>query len=436
MSISYDPRLLDFAETQVQIDNYSALLQEGSQRKAAKLLGKDEKSIRHTYKTLKRRAAQRGYSPEAGIDQPLPDGQVIKGISDNRDENNNRKQLWLKTTREGANEEEVTRLPDPKTITKESMLFDQDRRVTQHWVSTKPDLEERVKAWEEYANHLAERLPILAPKKAPKLSIEADDLISVYPIGDHHIGSLIWHLESFLDKDWDLKIAEEILKKACHYLMGVGEKTSHCFLPILGDFMHYDGVDPVTTRSKNILNTDTRYAKMSDVALDCIFYMIELALQHHEHVHVVYEPGNHDDSSALLIARFVNRLYRDEPRVTVDISPRYYHYYQFGKNLFMTHHGHATKLDKLPLLMACDAPKMWGETLFRSIYTGHVHHRQRLSEKEFEGVIVESFEVLGAGDAYADQHGYRSMRSMQKIVYHRETGERFRTTFRPEMVEE
>ena len=432
--MEYDPKLLEFAQTETQAQYYSAVLSTGSIRKAAKSLGRDESTIRSSVNRIKKRAASKGYAPEAGLDKVLPEGQVVKGISYKQGPDGKDQGGWLKTTQEGVDENEACRLPDPKTITKESIYLNAERKVTAQWISTKPSLEEQKTRWEDFADLLAKRLPILEKSKPPKLKSQSEDLLAVYPVGDHHIGMLAWERESPTHESYDLKIAEDTLKSATDHLIDGANHAAHSLIAILGDFMHYDGVDPVTTRSKNILDTDTRYAKMADVALECIMYMIDAALRVHQTVHIIYEVGNHDDSSALLMMAFLKRLYKNEPRVTVDDSPQYFHYYQFGKNLIMTHHGHSTKLDALPLLMATDVPKMWGDTEHRCIFTGHVHHKQRLNEKEYGGVIVESMPVLAASDAHANQKGYRSGRRMHSVIYHKEHGEVERRTVTPGML--
>ena len=97
-----------------------------------------------------------------------------------------------------------------------------------------------------------------------------------------------------------------------------------------------------------------------------------------------------------------------------------FQYFSFGKNFFGVHHGHTAKADKLPLVMATDRAKDWGETEFRMWYTGHIHHD---SKKEYGGCTVESFRTLAAKDAYAHSGGWRSGQDSKAIVLHRDFGE-------------
>jgi hypothetical protein len=118
--------------------------------------------------------------------------------------------------------------------------------------------------------------------------------------------------------------------------------------------------------------------------------------------------------------------------VTIDISPRLYHYYRFGNNLLGTHHGHRTKMADLPLIMAADRPKDWGETEHRYWMTGHLHSKEVIS-KDFTGCRVERFCILGPEDAWAYGAGYRSKREMNGLIFHRDFGEAGRNIVSPAM---
>jgi len=75
--------------------------------------------------------------------------------------------------------------------------------------------------------------------------------------------------------------------------------------------------------------------------------------------------------------------------------------------------------------MAADEPEAWGRTKYHYWLTGHIHH---LTRKEYPGCIVESFRTMAARDYFAQHGGYRSGRSMEAMVLHREFGEFARYT--------
>jgi DNA repair exonuclease SbcCD nuclease subunit len=147
---------------------------------------------------------------------------------------------------------------------------------------------------------------------------------------------------------------------------------------------------------------------------------IASALDHHEKVTVINAIGNHDDHTSLFLTIALKQIYENADRVTIIDNPTLLHFYRFGDCMFAIHHGHTIKMDRLPLVVASEQPKMWGETLFRYGHTGHIHHD---SKKEFNGMVIESHRTLAARDAWAASMGYRAGRDMKAIIYHRNFGE-------------
>jgi hypothetical protein len=82
--------------------------------------------------------------------------------------------------------------------------------------------------------------------------------------------------------------------------------------------------------------------------------------------------------------------------------------------------------------MAVDQPEAWGQTVYRYITTGHIHHDV---VKELQGVRVESLRTLAAKDTYHAMKGYRSLRDTRAAAYHREYGEFQRHTVSAAMLE-
>jgi hypothetical protein len=320
-------------------------------------------------------------------------------------------------------------LPDA-LISRRSTLKDSEGKVIQEWLIEKPDDRRRYEAWQEVAKALAETIPPVQLLPAPQHLRE--DLLTVYPIGDHHIGMLAWKHE--VGRSYDLDIAEAVLSDAVQYLVNGSPASEKALVAFLGDFVHYDSMAPLTPAHGNILDADGRAAKMVRVAARTARRVIETAAQKHRFVHVIFEFGNHDPYSTLWIMELMNQLYADNTRITIDTAPGSYHYYRFGKCLFGTHHGDKAKAssDKLPAIMAHDRPQDWGETTHRLWMTGHVHSR---SAFDYPGCTVESFRILAPVDAWAHMMGFRGQRDMKALVFDAEDGEVARHTVNPSMLE-
>jgi len=392
MKYERDERLREFA-TETQWERLEATWNCGSVAKAACALGCKTAAIRVAFRRVKEKAVARGYSPEYGLTHPAPEGMRVTKVS----------------TMRGPNGE-----------------------LRAQWVQEKPEDAEKELAWRTLADELTQTIPPASPIRIQPGWFDQDLCVS-YPIGDQHMGMLAWGKEC-ANGDYDLKIAEKLLRDAMDYLVCSAPRAAHALIAVLGDFLHYDGQFPVTPTGGNMLDSDTRFPQMIRAAIRTIRYTIDRALEHHEKVHLIIEVGNHDLYSSIFMMECLRAVYENEPRLTIDTSPRHYHYFQFGKVLVGTHHGHGAKLPDLPLIMATDVPEMWGATEHRYVWVGHVHHSQKLGTKDYVGATVETFQVLAAQDAWHSQKGYRSKRSMKSITLHREFGEVSRNSVNPEML--
>lgn len=322
-------------------------------------------------------------------------------------------------------------VPDGYRIKGTSSLYktDEDGRTTKvlDWVKTDVDKQRQDELSHIAVENLVKDIP--ARKPIQLKGNHSDELMACYPVGDHHFGMLAWRGDA--DEDFDLAVAEELLCGAIDHLIEASPKCDKAAIVLLGDFLHYDSMESLTPSSGHQLDADSRPAKMIDVAMRSIEYMIQRTLEHHKEVRLIIEIGNHDLYSTLWLQKSFAMAYRKEKRLVVDDSARSFHYFQHGKCLVGTHHGHKVKAMNLPLIMASDLPKEWGDTKYRYWWTGHVHHDQ---VKDYNGCRVESFRILPPADAYAYNLGYRTGRDMKAIILHKEFGEVARYLVNPDML--
>lgn len=380
-----DPALRQFAFTEQQWEDYVAHCEFGAME-AARRTGRNQSNISRSARLIKERAAKAGHD----IGVPVSEGYSIKGVS---------------------------------------TLYDSAGNAKLQWVKTSLDKEQQEALFREALEAFKEGLPRYKPVKPPKKT--NDDLLTSYPVGDHHFGMLSWHEET--GADYNISIGEELLTGAMNHLVRTAPASSEALIVLLGDFLHYDSMEAVTPQNRNQLDSDTRYQRMVRAAIRTIRYMIRQALKKHSSVRLIVEIGNHDLVGSVWIMEAMAEVYHDEPRVSVDTSPRNIHYYSFGECLIATTHGDKLKKPAdIPLIIATDEPDRWAKARHRHIWTGHIHHDQ---VKDFHGCKWESFRILPPVDAYAAQHGYRSGRDMKCIVLHKEHGEVARHIVNPAMLE-
>jgi hypothetical protein len=309
-----------------------------------------------------------------------------------------------------------------------STYYSPDGSIKGEWVKTTRDQERQEEMLREAVQAMTDKLPRLKPTKGPKAV--STDLMACYPVSDHHLGMLSWHEET--GTDWDLAKAEETLSSAMDHLVRSVPSCERATIVFLGDLLHYDSFKTITPENSNLLDADGRYPKMVRAAIRVVRRLIATALKHHTSVHLIIESGNHDPSSTIFLVEAISNIYENEARLTVDTSPSKFHYFQFGKKVLVgVHHGDGAKPADLPLIMAVDMAKEWGEAEFRYIWTGHIHTD---NVKDFRGVRWESFRILAPPDAWAAGKGYRSRQDMKAIVLHKDFGEVARHIVNPAML--
>lgn len=343
------------------------------------------------------RAAQRGL--DGNVPKPLPLGQVLRGVST----------LYKTTTDADGNKNVDTVLEWVKTRDEKSL----------------EDITAALReAFEQYKGYAK---PIAAPKR-----VDAD-LLSVYPIGDAHVGLMAWNKDA--SEDYDLKIGATRLRECAGRLISQSPPSKTAIILNLGDWQHTDDAKNMTPRSGNLLDVDGRYFKVLTTGIQLMMDIIELALQKHEKVIVRNLPGNHDPHSSVALTVALGAFYAKNKRVTIEQDPSDFFFYRFGSTLIGANHGHKMRADRMAMSMAVRRREDWGQTKFHYFYFGHIHHE---TAKEVGDVRCESFQTLAAKDAHAHSSGYNSGQSITSITIDKKAGEigRHRVNVSPDLLME
>lgn len=375
--MNYDD-FIEFATVR-ELEYIEAIKKHDGQRAAAKVLGVSQSSISEALKRLERRATIRNFNPKYQMHRAIPDGLKLKGGST----------LYRKGEIEPVLE----------------------------WVKTSVDEERREQIMRETVSALSSSVKGLAPlSKKPSRCLE--NLLTVYPLGDPHIGLYAWAKES--GEDFDLSIAESLTLGAVDRLVEVSPASRRAIILPLGDIFHANDQSNTTPAHKHQLDVDGRFVKVLHVGVKIFRHAIMRCLEKHDEVVVRFVTGNHDPQAAWALAFTIAAYFENDPRVTVDLDPSAHWFYRFGSVLLGATHGDKSRAGQLPGVMACDRAKDWGETLHRYWLCGHIHTS---NVTEYPGVSVETFRTLAARDAYAAGHGYRAGRDMRSIVFHKDHGE-------------
>jgi hypothetical protein len=385
--VHIDEKLKEFATT-TQAKYIDAVNKAGSIIGASKLLACARSTIQDGIKSVRKKAATKGYAPEFNMTQQAPDPFLVKGVSS---------------------------------------YYGKDGQLKGQWVKTALDNEKLQEAITQAIDALTQDVKRVAPSKRQKRTNA--DLCNLYTITDAHIGARCWKPET--GGDWDLTIAEDLLTGGFKLLIETSPNAKIGIVNVLGDLLHFDSLKAITPQHGNILDGDGRYSKVIAVAVRIIRHVIQSALRKHEMVIVVIMEGNHDEASSVWLRHLFGLLFENEPRVDVKSFELPYFAMQHGQTMLGFHHGHIRKNEALPSLFAAQFPKVWGNTTKRYAHTGHRHHKHEL---EYSGIHIIQHATFAARDAYAARGGWISDRSITSITYHSEHGEAARNTITPEMI--
>ena len=375
-------QLKPYCNSEKQLERLEAVIECGSQKKASEKLGCCRRRVNETISTIKANARKQGFQVGGEPFKPII-GHFVKGESALVNAKGEVAMKWVKTD-----------------TNKELQLEQLQKSITS--------------AFDEYKGKSFE---VEAPKNCD------EDLLCLIPIGDAHIGMMAWHEEC--GEDFDLKYAEFYLTRAMERLVESAPNAKTCLIADMGDFLHRQDNKNQTPNSGAILDCDNRTLKMMRIAVKILIHAVNKALGKFETVILRNVCGNHSPEGEQMLSLALELYFHNNERVVVDSSPNKFWYYKHGKALLGFHHGDKVKQAELPMIMASDVPKMWGETMFRYFFIGHIHHQMI---KEFQGCSVESINTLTPNDSWHHGSGYRSRKNIKLVVLHKEFGEIERIT--------
>lgn len=364
--------LREFA-TSRQCELLDALSLHGSHRKAAKAVGMSARNFTDSLRRLRTRSASQGLSPMHGLTVPYADGFSMSLATIHR------------------------------------RFVDGAGEIVNVWERMRKDAPASIDFMDASIEAFKSELPKIRPAAHPRKY--DTDIIPWFQIGDAHIGMLSHEEET--GQNFDLKIAKRELCKAMSILIDEARPSERCVINDMGDGTHYENYRHETEASGHVLDADGRFPKMVDVYIDTMRFIIERAMTKFKHVDVIINQGNHSRTNDIWAAKLFRAAYEHTGRVNVVDNTSVFIPYRMGKTFVLCHHTDKCKPAQLAKVMATDYPEEWGETMFRYIDGGHVHHQ--MVTKEHPGVVYESWNNLAAADKYAHDGGWRSRQLITRV---------------------
>jgi hypothetical protein len=261
------------------------------------------------------------------------------------------------------------------------------------------------------------------PKRSPVVEITSGNMVEV-SIPDAHIGKLARGQETLKQSvDAYLRVFSHLLERAGRF------HPEKIVIPIGNDFVHSDTQFGTTTKG-TVVNSTCRPGDLFKAGLGAVMTCIEWATSFAERVAVIVIPGNHDKLSAIHLGNALSAVYEkiNDGRVTVDDDPATRKYMRWGAVLLGWCHGGKDdpKQTNLPLIMAEECPKDWGETTCREWHIGDQHRRRKYEThgtESYPGVVVRTIPSLSPTDDWHHEHGFISgQRCAEAYIWNKKSG--------------
>lgn len=251
------------------------------------------------------------------------------------------------------------------------------------------------------------------------VSLVHNDLLTVFPLYDLHAGMLADSAET-RGPDYDLPLFRSDLIAAVSRLNQRVPSGGHALVILGGDTLHTDDYTNQTPGHKHNLDADSRFEKITDIAIETICHAIEEIASRNAKVSVVVLPGNHDVSSHIILKAALRQRYRDSDRIAFPViaggARSEIFWMQHGKSMIAAHHGDKMKPQTLAMICA-DQCRFWSESPHRVILTGHRHH---LRVEDMPGVTHMTLRAFAPPDAYGSNFG--GTRGLQAMVFDERQG--------------
>lgn len=276
---------------------------------------------------------------------------------------------------------------------------------------------------EEFLAAIKKTAPTYKPIKYQKVS---DPHMKLIDIADLHIAK--YAIARNGSVSYDIQTATTRATTAVESMLTrtQGFPTEVFWLPIGNDVLHID----------NKLNTTTKGTKMDSTGLwwqalraaKTMYIEVIDRLSSIAPVEVIYNSSNHDEHLGFSLAEILDAYYTNNKNVTFTIEPQNDRIYkQYGQNLVGFDHGDGARDTSLPLLMACEEPKLWAECPNRYLIRHHLHHwskREFLAGKDMPGVTLQYMRSPSATDHFHQKMGYVGVpQAIDSFVFHKTDGQ-------------
>ncbi len=188
-----------------------------------------------------------------------------------------------------------------------------------------------------------------------------------------------------------------------------------------GDLINMDSWSGTTTSGTPVANSTDAYAAYKK-AFDLMFWSINYLKQFCNELEVVYIPGNHSRLSEAHIAYAMSKLIPD-PHIKWNVDYNERKVIVYGNSMICLEHGDFNTQRSF-FVFATEFPRQWGNTEFRTVYTGHFHKEKKvqyITADEINGFTLRTLPSLSKTDTYHREGKWTQNKRGGIIELHSET---------------
>ena len=244
------------------------------------------------------------------------------------------------------------------------------------------------------------------PKPNLKSLKKGESVCGIMSIQDIHFGK---EGNQTIDKDFEDTIINLIHRATpSHYI----EKL---YFVVGGDLINMDTFTGTTTGGTPLENCMTATEAYMQ-AFDAMHWAIGYLKNFCNDLVVVYVPGNHDRLSSFHLVHALSQSIESK-NIEWDITYEERKVHVWHNNFNAFEHGDKPS-KKTPLVYATEYPREWGDTVNRTLFTGHFHTERKveyMTTAETTGFIHKTLPSIGNTDYYHYHNKYVGNRRSGKL---------------------
>lgn len=263
----------------------------------------------------------------------------------------------------------------------------------------------------EFRENLISEIKTYSPHRKfniSKLDISKENILLI-SIPDYHVGR----------EALSMDIMDKYMSTIANIINKTDINSIEKIVYVIGnDFFNSDNDNYTTTRGTQQFDYNTwketwHFGK--NLLLHSIEYLKELNLP----IDVINVPGNHDSNRIFYLGDLIDAYYRNDEQVVVNNSSSLFKSLVYGSSLLVFEHGELREVD-YPLVIASEFPKEWGNTKYRYMFCGHLHHT---IIKEFRGnCFVKFLPSLAKSSSWELSKGYKTSPKAEACVINKNNG--------------